>query len=233
MKHKMAQDTEEIRKVQAKTSSFESMGQLLLQGYCMLAEGCSQCMVPLMRNPEGTEDICVNCGKVSSLNLESPNKREQEVVKSQNQLGAEQDTAELLAARMVQGWKMLSLHCPRCQTPLLEKINKGKYCVSCDMPVRNTTDSAGEDRDGQAKAVERLHLSHGITETLDNNRSHVLDLRRCVVLQILEYMNAISRSLTHGCSENIRESPAMHSSEIIRHLSECTDIVSKLERLSL
>ncbi len=41
------------------------MGELLLGGWTMLAEGCAQCHVPLMRNPDGREDVCVGCGRRS------------------------------------------------------------------------------------------------------------------------------------------------------------------------
>jgi hypothetical protein len=37
--------TESENRVKASTRSVQSLGQLLLQGYCMLADGCAECMV--------------------------------------------------------------------------------------------------------------------------------------------------------------------------------------------
>ncbi|KAG7666632.1 hypothetical protein NADE_003571 [Nannochloris sp. 'desiccata'] len=45
----------------ARTASISTMGQLLLQGYAMLADSCQTCGVPLMRKPNSDEIICVNC----------------------------------------------------------------------------------------------------------------------------------------------------------------------------
>ena len=37
--------SESENRVKASTRSVQSLGQLLLQGYCMLADGCAECMV--------------------------------------------------------------------------------------------------------------------------------------------------------------------------------------------
>ena len=42
-------DGESENRVKASTRSVQSLGQLLLQGYCMLADGCAECMVRVFR----------------------------------------------------------------------------------------------------------------------------------------------------------------------------------------
>jgi len=38
------------------------MGQLLLQGWAMMAESCPDCFVPIMKNRKQNEEVCVICG---------------------------------------------------------------------------------------------------------------------------------------------------------------------------
>ena len=39
------------------------MGQLLLKGWAMLEECCEDCQVPLMRSPDKSSELCVQCKK--------------------------------------------------------------------------------------------------------------------------------------------------------------------------
>lgn len=47
-----------------KADASKDMGQLLLQGWAMLAENCPTCLVPLMRDPKSKDRLCCNCSHV-------------------------------------------------------------------------------------------------------------------------------------------------------------------------
>lgn len=237
----MLQATEDNRTVKATTSSVESMGQLLLQGYCMLADGCADCMVPLMRNPEGTKDICVHCGKSFPVMVEGQRGGTDQGLEKlgQHQAGKTQDASALLAERMIQGCKMLSEHCPICQTPLLATKSEGKYCVLCDLPVRNggpdaTVDStvAHGSREQDIEDKERNHLDSDGVENQNRESVRVGQLKTKLAVQILEYMSNISLSLYTG-GKTKESTVCMDSGQILTRLSECADILSKIDRMSL
>lgn len=230
----MPQDTRNSHQVQVTTESVGSMGQLLLQGYCMLADGCTECMVPLMRNPEGKKDLCVHCGKVISVTEEySGDKTEQSgMKKNQSETGVGEDTPGLLAARMIQGWKMLSSYCPLCATPLVEKRDEGIYCVKCDMPVRSKVNSPKVARVGEIEEEMEIQKSFKAA-TRDSTR--IVELKKIVITNILEYMNFISFPLVVQSStdETEKDLESSHHGKIVSQLSQCADIVSKIEGLSL
>jgi uncharacterized Zn finger protein (UPF0148 family) len=46
---------------QKSDAASHDMGQLLLQGWMMLAEYCPRCFTPFMRNPETMDMLCVSC----------------------------------------------------------------------------------------------------------------------------------------------------------------------------
>jgi len=189
-------------------------------------------MVPLVRNPEGTEDICVHCGRVIPVTEEySLDETNQTSMQSQEGTDLGRDTSELLAERMVQGWKMLSKHCPICSTPLIEKMNCGMYCVSCDMPVRNEAGSIREEGDGQL-GEETEHQKSIKASKIEVKQ--ITELKRSVATHILEYMNSISLSLLHSLGDNREEfEERIHTGTIVSQLSECADIVSKIDGLNL
>lgn len=226
----MKQPIRETNIVQATTSSVESMGELLLQGYCMLADGCSDCMVPLMRDPQGTKDICVNCGKsFPVLSRYSRDGTEQAIEKSQQEVV--QDTSVLLAERMIKGWKMLADHCPICQTTLLESKIEGKYCVSCDMPVRRTDGSKMERMIKSAGGEQTV--SHYAIQDQNTQNLTILELKRNLVTRILDYMDTIARSLKHSPNGVEQSSLSMNPDQIISRLLECANIVSKVDGITL
>lgn len=227
----MEQDTQGSRQVQVTTKAVGSMGQLLLQGYCMLADGCTECMVPLMRNPEGTKDLCVHCGKVIGVTEKySGDKTDWSVKKNQNETVVGQDTEGLLAARMVQGWKMLSIHCPKCATPLLEKGDEGMYCVKCELPVRKAG-SRNVSKNGElGEEMERKKW----TKIASRDSTRILQLKNIVIANILEYMNSVSLSLVHSASSNMEKDGEEYSHrKLVSRLSQCADIVSKIDGLTL
>jgi len=189
-------------------------------------------MVPLMRNPEGTEDICVHCGRLIPV-AEEYSLDEKDQTSAQSQEGADVgwDTSGLLAERMVQGWRMLSKHCPICSTPLIGKKNYGMYCVSCDMPVRNEADSITEEGDGEIGGEIEHQKSRKTSKT---DAEQITELKRSVATHILEYMNSISLSLLHSLRDSREEyEERIHPGKIVSLLSECADIVSKIDCLNL
>ena len=146
-------------------SASASMGELLLSGWTMLAEGCAQCHVPLMRNPNGLEDFCVGCGRRTSspgVSTEaavpqSPEVGDRECIgavelpEEEHALGSftraepslgeggqerPASPASKLADKMLEGWKMLADHCPLCRMPLCESKSGEVRCVGCDLEVR-------------------------------------------------------------------------------------------------
>ncbi|KAI3429226.1 hypothetical protein D9Q98_005325 [Chlorella vulgaris] len=55
--------TQEASAPAVRASASSNMGQLLLEGWAMLADTCPDCGVPLMRHPSGAPMLCVNCGR--------------------------------------------------------------------------------------------------------------------------------------------------------------------------
>jgi uncharacterized Zn finger protein (UPF0148 family) len=182
----------ETTEAMAPTAS-ASMGELLLGGWTMLAEGCEQCHVPLMRNPNGQEDVCVGCGRRTSTSLsleveaavpQSPDVGDRECigVVEAHEEGAALDgsagvraspgaevpgrpgsPASMLADKMLEGWRMLADHCPICRTPLCESKGGQMRCVSCDLEVR---------REGPGKQELKRGEEAGFGDNGDQARDH-------------------------------------------------------------
>ncbi|EFJ45145.1 hypothetical protein VOLCADRAFT_106102 [Volvox carteri f. nagariensis] len=65
------------------------------------------------------------------------------------------DIADLLAAKMLQGWALLDKHCPRCNTVLVRsKVNKRMFCVACDAWVLTEADSQKQQQQQGEKQAE-------------------------------------------------------------------------------
>jgi uncharacterized Zn finger protein (UPF0148 family) len=163
-------------------TSISAMGQLLLQGYAMLADSCEDCavrdylylfysplkgrkdscmdfytcvscifvygtQVPLMREPQSEEALCVNCGKVVNGSqqpsgdqllrpvLERVEDTVAEGRRSPILSNSDVDPSQALADKMLEGWTLLAEHCPRCATPLVRSRQGRMHCVSCQMDV--------------------------------------------------------------------------------------------------
>eukprot|EP00873_Tetraselmis_striata_P034101 jgi/Tetstr1/454365/TSEL_041272.t1 len=52
------------------------------------------------------------------------------------------DPADEIAAKMLQGWALLGIHCPRCKQPLLRNKERKMYCAGCSMWVLTEAEAA-------------------------------------------------------------------------------------------
>ncbi|GIM04876.1 hypothetical protein Vretimale_9374 [Volvox reticuliferus] len=63
-----------------------------------------------------------------------------------------EDVADLLAAKMLQGWALLGKYCPRCNTVLVRsKVNKRMFCVACDAWVVPEADALQQQQQEQQR----------------------------------------------------------------------------------
>ena len=151
------------------------MGDLLLKGWAMLADVCPACSIPIMEARFGSDAgtrLCVGCGgnglpeasACAEAEVEE-NDRPTEVESGSNSPAApapppaappRADPSELLAARMLQGWAMLGVHCPVCQTPLVRSRQREMWCVSCDARVMTPEEhaAAAAERSGPPAAAQ-------------------------------------------------------------------------------
>lgn len=182
---------------QVNPSSISHMGQLLLQGYAMLADACPVCSVPLMRKPNSDQIICVNCPAAESeqdqyynrnsdiIESDTPyqNGMTQQHIRYSNDSVHQQstpkpsssdDVAQSLADKMLQGWALLDIHCPRCSTALVQSRNKEEmFCVSCNMycidesvsditikaaPITDNTTSSATRRYSDGDQQEKMNI---------------------------------------------------------------------------
>lgn len=96
---------------------------------CLVAvsvENIDYIQVPLMRNPEGTRDTCVQCGRefdcLAENGTELAVEEEEHQDETENSVpaiekhvaDAPSDVSSILADRMLRGWTLLADHCPRC-----------------------------------------------------------------------------------------------------------------------
>ncbi|GLI60718.1 hypothetical protein VaNZ11_002818 [Volvox africanus] len=67
-----------------------------------------------------------------------------------------EDIADLLAAKMLQGWALLDKYCPRCNTVLVRsKANKRMFCVACDAWVVPETDALQQQQQQQEQQQQQ------------------------------------------------------------------------------
>jgi uncharacterized Zn finger protein (UPF0148 family) len=232
------------------------MGELLLGGWTMLAEGCAQCHVPLMRNPNGREDVCVGCGRRTSTSRtleveaavpQSPDVGEREcigVVEAQEELavlgnsapvrappgagalGRPGSPASMLADKMLEGWRMLADHCPICRTPLCRSKGGEVRCVSCDLEVRREV--PGKQRKAEEADV-RDDADQGRDERGEGDKGDEGDDRdedEGMEVRRARVVGRVLRYMEMLSSALVGEPP--DEDELIRRLERCADIVSKL-----
>lgn len=128
------------------------MGELMLQGWTMLAESCSNpaCPgIPLMRKRGSTKSVCLLCnpgGEEKDSQVEeaqtkvtppSTSKGVNPKPNTDNALQKKRDmVSSKMGAKLLSGWRMLSQNCsdPNCRgTPLMSKGNNpARLCVCCD-----------------------------------------------------------------------------------------------------
>jgi len=215
-------------------SSSATMGDLLLGGWTMLAEGCPTCHVPLMRDPSSQEDVCVECGRTTRVGVAGgpedgwhrdegsrEERSEEHDANGGEEHAEEQDASAKLAQKMLEGWKMLADHCPLCRTPLCKSRQGETRCVACDLPVRREGANDVERKD----AVEGRGEGRGASEEkqkYEETADELQGAKRRVMGGVLQYMESVAGGLSSSVD------PRSDGGRL-EALNACAEILKKLD----
>ena len=228
------------------TQTSRSMGDLLLQGWCMLSDSCEGCLVPLMRSPSGDETVCCQCGTSTSrpsVPPKSPDVRELTPggLRDAGEAGREPASCRRrsvspstkLAERMLEGWNMLGSSCPICMTPLCEeKGSRRVECVSCELEVR--TEGRGNDSSTMATAATATAPEREVEERRMKEQEPVSVslLGERVLRRVLTHMDELAGRLSVDGNRDGLEEDRL-ASNLLGRLATCADIVAKLNAVRL
>ncbi len=120
------------------------LGALLLQGYKMTAENCTDCRaIPLMLSPCGDNLFCVQCRKnfnqvyatCAADSSTSPPSTFVVPPQSDEQVNA----TSLLSQKLLEGYSMLAECCTHCLVPIMRYRSGVEQCIICNQES-NTQD---------------------------------------------------------------------------------------------
>lgn len=81
-----------------------------------------------------------------AISMEEPNENgflsNGNVERSNRSRSRADDSSAAIAEKLLQGWALLSDHCPQCVTPLVRSRERRMYCVSCSQWVISERDAA-------------------------------------------------------------------------------------------
>ena len=99
--------TSEIEAKKKRDQSSKKMGQLLLQGWAMMADSCPDCFVPIMKNRKNNEEVCVICDKAyqnkKPAPVVQPIAQPQQIVEEQEE--EEEESYEQMTERMLKEYE--------------------------------------------------------------------------------------------------------------------------------
>lgn len=79
------------------------------------------------------------------------------------------DSSAAIAEKLLQGWALLSDHCPQCVTPLVRNRERRMYCVSCSQWVITERDAATQILESRVDISQSLGEAETVNDPVTEN----------------------------------------------------------------
>lgn len=79
------------------------------------------------------------------------------------------DSSAAIAQKLLQGWALLSDHCPQCVTPLVRNRERRMYCVSCSQWVITERDAATQILESRVDISQSLGEAETVNDPVTEN----------------------------------------------------------------
>ncbi len=145
------------------------LGALLLQGYKMTAENCTDCRtIPLMLSPNEDNLICVQCRKkfnqiYATCAAESSSSPPSAFLVPP-QLDEQVNATSLLSQKLLEGYSMLAECCTHCLVPIMRDRSGVEQCIICNQES-NTQDLTQDLTSPTSQGSGKLSMADKKNET--------------------------------------------------------------------
>ncbi len=137
------------------------LGALLLQGYKMTAENCTDCRtIPLMLSPSEDNLLCVQCRKFFGDQANDATRAAAESSTSPDFVIIPPESDEkvsatsLISQKLLEGYAMLAECCTHCLVPIMRDLSGVEQCIICSQEPNTQNSIPLTSRDSGKRSME-------------------------------------------------------------------------------